>query len=101
MKTRKASPYCRLRDDVAWREVGGVWHILTADNCYHCVEDEVGTLVLRRVEGGTSLSDLLREIESQYDAPGSDIREDVQAFLSELVQKRVIAWLPRRKGGRV
>lgn len=91
MRARKTPPFYRFRDEVAWREVGGAYHILTADNRYHCVEDEVGALVLRRVEAGATLDGLVREIGSRFEAAETDIRRDVRGFLSELVRKRVLA----------
>ncbi len=90
MKPRKTPPSYRFRDDVAWREVGGAYHMLTADNRYHCVEDEVGTLVLRRVEAGATLDGLVREIGSRFEVAEADIRRDIRGFLSELVRKRVL-----------
>ncbi len=80
----------RFRDDLAWREVGGVYHMLTADNRYHCVEDEVGSLVLKRVETGASLEEMVREVADRYDAPETEIRRDLQAFLADLVRKRIL-----------
>lgn len=88
-------PLYRFRDDVAWREVGGAYHILTADHRYHCVEDEVGTLVLRRVEAGATMDGLVREIGSRFEAAEADIRRDVRGFLSELIRKRVLTRVPR------
>ncbi len=98
MKTRETRLYYRFREDVAWREVGGAYHILTADSRYHCVEDEVGALILARLESGATLGDLVREVEARFEADGQEIRRDVRGFLSELVRKRVLTRTPQPQG---
>lgn len=91
MRPRKALPRYRFRDDVAWREVEGVYHVLTADNQYHCVQDEVGSLVLRQVEARASVDQIVAAVEARFDTSGANVRRDIQMFLSELVRKRVLA----------
>lgn len=98
MKTRETRSHYRFREDVAWREVGGAYHILTADSRYHCVEDEVGALILARLESAATLEDLVREVEARFEADRQEIRRDVRQFLSELVRKRVLARAPHSNG---
>lgn len=81
---------------MAFREVEGTFHVLTADNRYHCVEDEVGSMILRCVEAGATMDEVVRAVETHFDPGEADVRRDVRSFLSELVRRRVLTRVRER-----
>lgn len=98
MERPKKSSLYRFRRDVAWREVEGTYHILTADHVYHCVDDEVGRFILKNLGKGATLRQLVQAVKKQFDVAGADVEGDVRHFLDELVQKKIIVRGPSGGG---
>lgn len=92
MGTAKNEVRYFLRDDVAWREVDGEYHLLTADSTYHFIPAGVGSFIFSRIAAGrgTKVSDLVRAIKREFDVGDADVLEDVRSFLEDLVRKGIV-----------
>lgn len=56
--------------------------------------DEVGAAILQRVDGAASVEGIVADLAAAYDAPAEVIRGDVEAFLADLHDRRLLDWLP-------
>lgn len=54
--------------------------------------DEVGAAILDEVDGMQSLSVISARLAARYLAPEAEIRADVEAFLSDLAERRLVEW---------
>ena len=52
--------------------------------------DEIGAEILQRADGRRSVAEITRELAAEYDAPASDIAADVERFLQDLADKRLL-----------
>ncbi|WP_028589997.1 PqqD family protein [Paenibacillus massiliensis] len=52
--------------------------------------DEVGELVWESINGEKSISDIIDKVSRVYDVVPSDIRQDIEAFINELIQKNLV-----------
>lgn len=82
----------RFRGDLAFREVDGEYFFLTSDSMFHTVSDQVGTFILSLIQTkpGISSTEIVSQVEKEFDTNGTDFRSDVLSFLSELVNKRIL-----------
>ncbi|MCQ0968990.1 pyrroloquinoline quinone biosynthesis peptide chaperone PqqD (plasmid) [Paracoccus sp. TK19116] len=52
--------------------------------------DPIGAAILDRVDGERDLDGIVVDLAAAYDAPADVIRGDVEAFLSDLADKRLL-----------
>ncbi|WP_424358774.1 PqqD family protein [Methanocella sp. MCL-LM] len=52
--------------------------------------DEVGLVIWERLDGKTTLAQIVEYIASEYDAEKEVIEKDVQGFVGELVARRML-----------
>ncbi|MFD1880679.1 pyrroloquinoline quinone biosynthesis peptide chaperone PqqD [Paracoccus pacificus] len=52
--------------------------------------DAVGAAILARVDGARDLDAIIDDLAAAYDAPAEVIRGDVEAFLADLAEKRLL-----------
>jgi coenzyme PQQ biosynthesis protein PqqD len=54
------------------------------------VLDEIGSEVLALCNGSNSIDEMVNNLSSEYNAPVDEIRQDVEAFLNDLIEKAVL-----------
>lgn len=52
--------------------------------------DEVGELVWESINGEKSISDIIDKVSRTYDVDKSDIRQDIEDFINDLIQKNLV-----------
>ena len=52
--------------------------------------DPIGAAILDRVDGARDLESIVGDLAAAYDAPADVIRGDVEAFLADLADKRLL-----------
>ena len=72
-------------------EIDGETVILDMESGVYVGLDDIGTLVWSLIEKGISLQNLLNEILLEYDVASQQCLDDLQEFLSELVDGGYIA----------
>jgi coenzyme PQQ biosynthesis protein PqqD len=73
----------RLRHD----KIRNRWVLLAPERIFEV--DGVGVEILKRCDG-RSLSDMLQDLASAFSVTPDDIRKDVETFLKDFAQKRVV-----------
>ena len=56
--------------------------------------DTIGAAILERVDGARDLDGIIGDLAAAYDAPPEVIRGDVEAFLGDLSDKRLLEMRP-------
>ena len=74
----------RLRHD----EVRGAWVVLAPERLF--MLDEPAAAVLQLVDGKRSLGEIVDALAAQFDAPRTEIANDVEAMLQDLAAKGAI-----------
>jgi pyrroloquinoline quinone biosynthesis protein D len=74
----------RLRYD----RVRARWVLLAPERIFEL--DEIGVEILKRCDGSTSAEDLSDALAEAFAADPEEVRADVEAFLSEFAEKRVL-----------
>lgn len=52
--------------------------------------DEVGELVWESINGEKSINDIIDKVSRAYDVDKSDIRQDIEDFINDLIQKNLV-----------
>jgi pyrroloquinoline quinone biosynthesis protein D len=73
----------RLRHD----KIRNRWVLLAPERIFEL--DAIGVEILRRCDG-RNLTDLLEDLAKTFEAQVEDIRGDVETFLKDFAQKRVV-----------
>jgi pyrroloquinoline quinone biosynthesis protein D len=73
----------RLRQD----KVRNRWVLLAPERIFEL--DDIGVAILKRCDG-RDLGALLEDLAKAFDAKVEDIRGDVEVFLKDFAQKRVV-----------
>lgn len=73
----------RLRHDT----IRGRWVLLAPERIFEV--DDVGVEILKRCDG-RSLVDMLQDLAAAFNVQPDDIRGDVETFLKDFAQKRVV-----------
>ena len=73
----------RLRNDA----VRNRWVLLAPERIFEV--DDIGVEILKRCDG-RSLDQLLADLAAAFSATPDDIRKDVESFLNDFAQKRVL-----------
>lgn len=74
----------RLRRDRARSR----WVLLAPERIFEI--DEIGLEILRRCDGATSVRQIAQDLAATFEASPDDVRADVEAFLRDFADKRVI-----------
>ena len=74
----------RLRRDRARNR----WVLLAPERIFEI--DEIGLEILRRCDGATSVRQIAQDLAATFEASPDDVRADVEAFLRDFADKRVI-----------
>jgi pyrroloquinoline quinone biosynthesis protein D len=74
----------RLRHDRARSR----WVLLAPERIFEI--DEIGVEILKRCDGSTSLRQIAEELAAGFEAPLDEVRSDVENFLRDFAEKRVI-----------
>lgn len=93
----------RTWSDVRFRVVFDEAVVLKQDQAEVLVLNEVGARVLGGLERGLRPSQIVGELQNEYGAAAPDLERDVERFLNELLEARVIApkdeTEPKTEGG--
>lgn len=73
----------RLRHDTIRRR----WVLLAPERIFEV--DDIGVEILKRCDG-RSLTDMLHDLATAFSVKPGDIRNDVESFLNDFAQKRVV-----------
>jgi pyrroloquinoline quinone biosynthesis protein D len=74
----------RLRHD----RVRGRWVLLAPERIFEL--DDIGTEILRRCDGMTSVGELVDRLARAFEADRDAVRHDVEQFLQDFADKRVL-----------
>ena len=74
----------RLRHD----RVRGRWVLLAPERIFEL--DDIGAEILRRCDGATQVGQLVDQLAEAFEADAEDVRSDVEQFLQDFADKRVI-----------
>lgn len=83
-------------EDIVVREIEGEIVIVPLAAGIGDIEDELYTLnetgraIWDRIDGSRPLAAVIRELASDYDAPGGIVEDDVIGLLQELLARRMI-----------
>jgi pyrroloquinoline quinone biosynthesis protein D len=73
----------RLRHDT----IRGRWVLLAPERIFEV--DDIGVEILKRCDG-RSLTDMLHDLATAFNVKPDDIRSDVETFLNDFAQRRVV-----------
>ena len=82
--------------DVVSRDFGGELVIVPITADVGDMEDELYTMndtgrsIWEKIDGKRSLSQVIEELESEYDAPQERIKKDVLGIVSELAKRKML-----------
>jgi hypothetical protein len=90
------SSVCCVSDDVVAREIEGdiVLVPLTAgigdadDELYTL--NETGRAVWRKLDGQTTLSEVVAQLMQEFEVPWAELEADVVGFIAEMVRRRIL-----------
>lgn len=82
--TPRLAPHYRLRFDAARDH----WVVLGPERMF--VPDDIAAEILQRCDGATSIAAMVDGFAAQYEAPRSDIANDVTALIVDLAEKGVL-----------
>ncbi|MCD6322579.1 MAG: pyrroloquinoline quinone biosynthesis peptide chaperone PqqD, partial [Clostridiales bacterium] len=54
------------------------------------VLDEIGSVILTLCDGSNSIDEIVSSLSTEYNAPVEEIKQDVESFLEDLVEKEVL-----------
>ena len=74
----------RLRHDRARSR----WVLLAPERIFEI--DEIGVEILKRCDGTTSVHEIADDLAVVFEAPADDVRADVESFVKDFADKRVI-----------
>jgi hypothetical protein len=83
-------------DDVVVREIEGEIVIVPLASGIGDIEDELFTLnetgraIWAKIDGARPLAAVVRDLVAEFDAPEGLVEEDVEGFLQELLDRRMI-----------
>ena len=82
----------RFRSDIAYREVDGEYYFLSADSMFHSVSDPVGAFILGLLEKdkNVTIGGLTKAIATSFEVDKESAKQDLSAFVEELVRKRIL-----------
>lgn len=68
--------------------VRGGWTILAPERVLET--DAIGAEILKRCDGSRTLDEIVDDLAASFDADPADIARDVEAFLGDLAEKRML-----------
>ena len=80
----KIPRHIKLRHDAG----RGRWIILAPERVFN--PDEIAVVVLQRLDGHRSVSDIAETLSQEYDAPLEVVTDDIVAMLQDLTDKGVL-----------
>jgi hypothetical protein len=80
-----------LADKMSWREVDGHVVALDLNTSTYVTTNESGALLWKRLIDGSSVADLVSELQREYDVEEADARRDVEAFVHMLRDAALLA----------
>lgn len=83
------SRICRSPECLAAELEGGIVMMSVENGAYYQL-DAIGAEIWRRLEQPVEIGQLCAELTQLYDGPRDDIQRDVLAFLSGLVERKLI-----------
>ena len=87
----EASDRPRREPSVAWRVIEGeAVMVLPATGKVHTL-NAVGTRFWELVDGHRSITEIVRQLEDEFDAPAEAIAADCRRFASELAERRLLS----------
>jgi hypothetical protein len=78
--------------DVRVRKVGGEVLVTAYDDVYALTD--VSADIWSLADGTRSVAEIAAEITDRYDAPAETVLRDVEAFVNELVDAKLLDWIP-------
>ncbi len=73
------------------RELGEEILFLDPEGTSIHVADEVGGFIYHQIDGIKTLSDVLRSILSEYEVDEKTARDDLYAFIGQLIEKKILS----------
>jgi pyrroloquinoline quinone biosynthesis protein D len=64
------------------------WVLLAPERIFEI--DDIGAEILRRCDGATQVDQLVHQLAEAFEANSEDVRIDVEQFLKDFADKRVI-----------
>ncbi|HEX3552453.1 MAG TPA: PqqD family protein [Thermoanaerobaculia bacterium] len=80
----------RHRDRVLIQRAAGTLVLLDLEGGQYFALDEVSARVWELCDGEHGIGAIVEAIGSEYDAPAETIREDVMAFLQEMLDEKLL-----------
>jgi hypothetical protein len=80
----------RISDAAVTRDLDGESVILNIESGIYFGLDEIGTRVWQLIEEMGDLESILRVMQDEYDEAPAVIRADVEALVSDLIDKRLV-----------
>jgi hypothetical protein len=82
-------------DNVVFRKIQDEYILVPIVACAADVEsifnlNETGAAVWERIDSTKKLSDIIEDIKSEYESEGRKIEDDVIAFVSEMIDAKLI-----------
>ena len=84
----------RRQDGVLAQEAQGQTVLLRLDDGGYYAVDEVGALIWELCDGRRSVSEIVAELCSEFDAPEDIIRADVLEFIGDLRREQLLVVEP-------
>ena len=85
----------RRRDDVRFRTVLEEGVVVRQDAAEVLVLNEVGARILELIDGNLEVEGIYHRLLQEFAVPEDDLRRDLDAFLADLREARVIERTPR------
>lgn len=82
--------YFDIPDHVLTRQIDAETIILDMNRNVYCGLDDVGTQFLKLIQDNKPLSEVLTCMHDEYDVPKVELENDIQDFLEDLLEKKLI-----------
>lgn len=86
--TESDTPYLPRGVRTKFDSVRDMWVLLAPERAVKL--DPIGAAILAEVDGEASLQEIAQTLAAKYNAPEDQIRKDAGAFLTSLVERRMV-----------
>ena len=80
----------KVSDRVVFREIDDKIVMIHLDSGFYYSLNEVGCFIFNQLLKSRDIDDILNEIQSSYEVPKGEAREDIEEFVESLMKEKII-----------
>ena len=81
-----------VAEGVIWRLIDNGAVLVSPESGDIRVLNEVGTSIWQMIDGERNVGQIEARLQEQYDVPASRLQADLDAFFSELSERKLLVW---------